>query len=414
MAQQTTITSVNGYDTELDDTIQIIGKLASKDLEAAAIELTHTKARFMIDSYYAAQRVRIAQQNRQRAQVELQEPNELFKWLTKAQNNIEDVIAAAMDIYTMQHHLSIWARSIDGVGPVLAAGLMAHLGEQLPPPTVGHWWSFAGLNPDTEWRGRDEMRHIINTAYNVDGTDATAICTIAETVHKYPERLYELAGCEPLTRDETTEGLIAFGINESVITTAFKERPFETGAAVKLVCERAGIPRGEVYQYLYRDSNLNRDELRKGLTIRPWNARLKVLCYKIGESFVKVQNKPTDVYGKVYAERKKKEHEQNTRREFADQAAKILSSKKFRDDTKAKSAYEKGLLPDGHIHARARRRAVKLFLSHFHEVAFFLAYGKLSPAPYAIQHLGHVHRLYAPHAELIPGLEEAQQADKMG
>lgn len=400
--------STDTYD-DLDDTIEVVGKLASKDLRKAAETLTHVQARFMVDTYYAAQDLRKAQQNRQRASIELQEPNELMQWSAKAQLNIEHVIKAAMDTYTMQHPLARWARSIPGIGPVIGAGLMAHLGGQLPPPTVGHWWSFAGLNPDTEWRGRDEMWSIIKTAYAVDGTDATAIVTIAETVHKYPERLYELAGCEALSREETQERLSAF-TDPTTVEKCFRERPFETGAAVKLLCERIGMPRGEVYQYLYRDIPVNRDELRKGLTIRPWNARLKVLCFKIGESFVKVQNKPEDVYGKIYAERKKKEQEANGRFEYRDQAEKILNSKNFRSETIARAAYQRGQLPDAHIHARARRRAVKLFLAHFHEVAYFLAYGKLSPMPYAIAHIpGHVHRLFAPHAELIPGLEEAQR-----
>ena len=44
---------------------------------------------------------------------------------------------------------------------------------------------------------------------------------------------------------------------------------------------------------------------------RPWNADLKTLCFKLGESFIKVQNHPDDIYGKVYASRKVLEIERN-------------------------------------------------------------------------------------------------------
>ena len=37
---------------------------------------------------------------------------------------------------------------------------------------------------------------------------------------------------------------------------------------------------------------------------RPWNAELKVLCWKLGDSFVKVSNKEGALYGRIYRERK--------------------------------------------------------------------------------------------------------------
>jgi hypothetical protein len=145
------------------------------------------------------------------------------------------------------------------------------------------------------------------------------------------------------------------------------------------------------------------------LVRRPWNAKLKVLCaYKIGESFVKVQNNEKDVYGKIFRARKSLEQERNEAGQYASQAELILKSRNFRRDTTARARYMEGRLPDAHIHARARRKAVRIFLSHFHEVAFFLEYGRMPPNPYPIQYMGHVHRSFAPNAHLIPGLEEAQ------
>jgi len=60
------------------------------------------------------------------------------------------------------------------------------------------------------------------------------------------------------------------------------------------------------------------------------------------------------------------------------------------------AAYSKGILPPAHIHARAKRPIVKLFLSHWHKVAYQVHYGEKPPSPYAIEHLGHVHEIPVP------------------
>jgi len=48
-----------------------------------------------------------------------------------------------------------------------------------------------------------------------------------------------------------------------------------------------------------------------------------------------------------------------------------------------------GKLPPAHIHARVKRWAVKLFLAHYHHVAWTLAIGAPPPKPYVIAVLGH-------------------------
>lgn len=129
---------------------------------------------------------------------------------------------------------------------------------------------------------------------------------------------------------------------------------------------------------------------------RPWNAELKRLAYLIGESFVKVSGYEDAFYGQVYAGRKDLEVEKNEQGDYAEQAARILTEKNWRDDTKAKEHYEKGLLPPGHIHARAKRYAAKLFLSHYQEVGWWLRFGEAPPAPYAMTHAGHAHKIEPP------------------
>ena len=125
---------------------------------------------------------------------------------------------------------------------------------------------------------------------------------------------------------------------------------------------------------------------------RPWNAALKTLCWKLGQSFMKVHNNPRSFYGKMYEDRKASELAKNEAGERAAVAAEILTKKNFGKSTDAYKAYSSGKLPPAHIDARARRYAVKMFLAHFHEEWRTLEGLPLREA-YAIQWLGHAHHI---------------------
>jgi Transposase IS116/IS110/IS902 family len=119
-------------------------------------------------------------------------------------------------------------------------------------------------------------------------------------------------------------------------------------------------------------------------------------CWKIGESFVKVSSREKDIYGKVYLERKALDQAKNEAGAFKIQAAELLKTKNFRRETVARAAYEIGKLPPGHIHARAKRWAVKLFLAHLHHVWYEVEYNTKPPKPYIIEHGGHTHFIAPP------------------
>lgn len=160
---------------------------------------------------------------------------------------------------------------------------------------------------------------------------------------------------------------------------------------------------GHIWRYAGLDPTITWEKGQK----RPYNAKLKTICWKIGESFVKVKNSPEDIYGKVYEARKQYETEKNNNFEYAQQAYEILNKKNIGKDTIAYQYYSKGMLPPGHIHARARRYAVKLFLSHYHHVAYYLRYGQEPPLPYVLEHVpGHVHFIEPPNFDLVKELAE--------
>jgi len=108
---------------------------------------------------------------------------------------------------------------------------------------------------------------------------------------------------------------------------------------------------------------------------------------------VKQKGRDGCFYGKLYDSRKAYESEINERKGYSDQAAAML---KARPTHAQKAVYAEGKLPDGHLHARAKRYATKLFLAHLHEVWYWHEYGHAPPLPYPIAHLAHAHKIDPP------------------
>jgi hypothetical protein len=133
--------------------------------------------------------------------------------------------------------------------------------------------------------------------------------------------------------------------------------------------------------------------------LRPWNAAVKVACWKASDSWVKLKNNPASFYSRIYVERKEYEMAKNERGELASQAEEGFS--RVGKKTKASTFYRDGKLPPGHIEARARRYAVKMFLSHLHEVMYEDEFGCKPPKPFAIEHLGHAHYIAPPGWPLV-------------
>jgi len=129
-----------------------------------------------------------------------------------------------------------------------------------------------------------------------------------------------------------------------------------------------------------------------------FNVRLKMVMWNLGESFVRNHKSDKCYYGHIFSERKEYETIKNERGDYADQAAEILKTRTFNndDDNTVRQAYEAGKLPLSHIHERSKRYAVKLFLAHYFEVAYRIHHGEDPPNPYAIEYLGHVHRIPVP------------------
>jgi hypothetical protein len=126
----------------------------SKDLRDASRTLSDQEVRFLVDGYYSMQKQRIVQDNRRRAMSD--EPHAVIDWFSANALFMENQVKAALDRYSAAHPLGEWTRGVTGIGPVIAAGLLAHI-DIRQAPTVGHIWRFAGLDPTLKW-GKGKKR----------------------------------------------------------------------------------------------------------------------------------------------------------------------------------------------------------------------------------------------------------------
>lgn len=288
----------------------------SREIRNTARNLTDEEARFLTDAYYQVQDFRIAASHQIRSirrnhdKGDVQVP--FLDWSLDAFEYIENTLKSGLDRYSDAHLIGRWQKSIAGVGPVIAAGFMGHLGGR-ERKTVGEIWAFAGLDPTRTWG--------------------------------------------------------------------------------------------------------------KGQKI-PWNRSLKTLCWKLGESFVKQQNRENDIYGHIYAQRKLREWRMNLAGDYADQAIARVGDKRWEASGKNLQArlwwrghyvpkepftfehFAAGsqldlvedvgegngqpMLPPIAIQERSKRVAVKIFLSHWFHVWYEIEHGRPPDHhPYAIDILGH-------------------------
>lgn len=329
------MTTLLEYIEDEEDAIEIPAKRLRADLKLAAQSLTPKEARYLVDTYYQMQENRKRSENQKRALAVAGEPSLAVSFLKKEAERLEGEVKYILGVYANSDALGVWSQLIRGIGPVISAGLLAHIDIERAP-TVGHIWSYAGLNPNQKWKGRTSAEKAVREL--LQGRKPT------------PDDLPVLV--------QQMEG-IGLGAVQRLVST-----------------DKEGKPR-----------KLTADSIISALSLRPWNASLKTLCWKIGESFVKVSNHEQDIYGHIYAERKAWEQVQNEQGRYKDQAD--IGLARVGRSTEAYGYYKKGLLPPGQIHSRAKRYAVKLFLAHYHHVAYELHYGKQPPNPYVIDHMNH-------------------------
>jgi len=124
----------------------------SRDLKKSARLMGRKQARYLTDLYYEVQEFRKAAGNMERS-VSPGEPHEVVDWVFENSEIIENGIKRALGEFASAWMPGLWMQSLVGIGPVISAGMLAHLDVRLAE-TAGHFWRFAGLDPSVRWEKR--------------------------------------------------------------------------------------------------------------------------------------------------------------------------------------------------------------------------------------------------------------------
>src|SRR6266581_7500481 len=120
------MTSISHESEDGREAMTMIGRL-SRDLSEAAVNLSVQEVRFLVDLYYQMQEQRIRTNLQMSAAAKVREPNKFFVWVASQNETLENRVKRALDIYSSRNPMGEWMRSIVGIGPVISAGLLAHI-----------------------------------------------------------------------------------------------------------------------------------------------------------------------------------------------------------------------------------------------------------------------------------------------
>ena len=295
-----------------------------RDLRASAAELSAFGARQLVDAYYTIQGYRIEADNNALALKKDEEPHEFVEWLGGQQGILEAEIQKVLSDYSLRSDAGRWLRSLTGIGPVIAAGLLAHI-DIHRARTAGQIWRFAGLDPTVTWE-RGQKR-------------------------PWNGRLK----------------VLAWKAGESF--TKQSGRPCLPGKAeqegVQTRCVEGCMNYGHVYLSRKRretDKNLNgdfADQAAASLAGKRFGKDTDAIIWYSGRL-------TRDAAERVLA---------------AETAKKAALMRELAGEDGSGVP----MLPPGRIHLRSQRYAVKLFLAHFHHVLYESELDGAPPFPYILE-----------------------------
>ncbi len=125
-------------------------KRMKRVLVKTAATLGREDACYLVNAYYAIQRHRESAEAQLQRAADGSQPHELIAWLAEQDRVVEKQIKRVLDEWSDTLPAARWAKSILGVGPMIAAGLAAHI-DISRCRTVGQVWRFAGYDPTLRW-----------------------------------------------------------------------------------------------------------------------------------------------------------------------------------------------------------------------------------------------------------------------
>ena len=335
----------------------------TRDLREAAANMSVDEARFTVDTYYQKQGQRIRASNQRTAQEKAGEPHRVLDWIYDGSLFMERQVKAALAKWVEAHSMGPWMSAQLGVGPVIAAGILSRV-DILKAPTAGHIWAFAGLDPSKSW-GKGEKR-----PWNAE---LKRICwLLGESWVKLSGRyargdeacfytgVYLKRKAKEISKNN--QGLFA-----DQAARALKQKNFDDkDTATKKWLQGDLAELGDKWVRLFamrlggngptNRFRIDTDKDDEGERLDVMRLHMKFLGVTLNDDWiVSVVPFPELELGEIHQ-----------------------------------------MLSPGHIHSRAKRYAVKLFLAHMQEVWWFKKTGKKPVLPYPIAHLGHTHKVDPP------------------
>lgn len=125
--------------------------LMNKDLRQSTVDMTNTQAVFLVQRYYQNQENRKRFDNQIRALEKANKAHAVIAWLAKNDRVLETSCKYALQTFAEAHPTGRWLLSIYGVGPVITAGLIAHIDLE-KTTSLGKLYRFAGIDPSMVWK----------------------------------------------------------------------------------------------------------------------------------------------------------------------------------------------------------------------------------------------------------------------
>ena len=423
----------------------------SKEMKEELIKLAKSEdkaiLKFLCDQYYQSQAFRIRAQNQARALFQGADETadeghpEYIETQLKNASYQESFNKKCIDVVTDNIPVCRWMRSIKGIGPMMSMYLFSRF--EVEGRYGSDFISYCGLNDHhVPWLGTDkahklmkeikaeyfsQLREVEDVLADIVGADKIEFIKkkISSEAKKNKTKDLSFDELELLINREMSKvskswKYCSLDEHDPDMTIASRVDAYSKSLvhedyATDLLYSICSVKTGRKSS-LIKHGTINswenaKNKRKKYVTISdvesflakpPYNLELKTKVWLISDLFMKNKNRGS-MYGKLIDQRLAYETEKNERREYADQAAKILSEKNIQDK-KTLECLRDGKLTQAHLIRRSMRFAVKLFISHVYEAMYYAKYHKEAPKTYVIAYLEH-HDYVAPEIDYHPFID---------
>lgn len=407
-------------------------KIFNKIQESAINMASQSKEslRCLVSFYYQYQGQRIANNDRINKIAKKLNKNgddssmDALRYLANANNQMELQLKKMLGAYSLTTKVGQWMNDIIGIGPCLSAGLLAYFSIDESMKSVNSFYQYAGLNDNNvPWLSKTDVTKIMDKAHEIIKTRCDERIAIYESFHinGTGKMLKQLA---TIYKDEIYSIMI-YGYSDDNIRNSLRniltvndpdDKGYDLIGAIIRDCKKyeygprtwyntlvykynniepspeylmtVAVLANRTYKNIFKGSIDNTkkgkgrrtyDRLDKFLCMPPYRKELKVLCFRIEDSFVKQQSRGS-IYGKLYRQRKEYEIRKNERGDYRDIALKLYE-KTSPSKRELREFYSTGKLTGKHIDRRARRWACKIFISHLFDAMYIDIHGRTPDLP---------------------------------